>query len=56
MAERSGDGWNSMPEQPRVCAGCGRKLRMTKDVLWFDTLRRESWHTNCKVAALRGKR
>ena len=38
--------WGDMP---RVCAGCGQPLRITKDDLWLDTDRRESWHMNCRL-------
>ena len=35
MAQASRDGWKHMPPgQPRQCK-CGRKLRLTKDTIWF---------------------
>jgi hypothetical protein len=42
---------------PRVCAGCGDKLRISgKDgPLWLDTFNRESWHFACKRTRLRNK-
>jgi hypothetical protein len=44
--------WGSMP---RTCAGCGEKLSMRRDSLWLDTARRQSWHSECKLAAIREK-
>jgi hypothetical protein len=52
----SGDGWKHMPpDQPRTCAGCGRKIVLTRaEPLWFKTFEPlQSWHAACrlKVAA-----
>jgi hypothetical protein len=44
----SGDGWKQMPGQPRICAGCGKRLRLRADSLWLDTSRRLSWHFYCR--------
>jgi hypothetical protein len=40
---------------PRVCAGCGQKLRISgKDgPLWLDTHNRESWHVARKLETLK---
>jgi hypothetical protein len=47
----SDDGWKHMPEQPRVCAGCGRRLRLRRDTLWLETMRKLSWHFDCRRKA-----
>jgi hypothetical protein len=40
--------WREMPGQPRLCAGCGKPIKLTGDQsIWFDTYRRESWHWAC---------
>jgi hypothetical protein len=51
MAQGSHATWNGMP---RVCAGCGQKLRISgKDgALWLDTFNRESWHFDCRRTRL----
>jgi hypothetical protein len=47
MAKGSHTAWDGMP---RVCAGCGETLRITKDKLWLDSHARESWHVDCRPA------
>lgn len=44
MTAGSHGNWEGMP---RVCSGCGGKLRITRDTLWLDTARQESWHMDC---------
>jgi len=52
MAEPSRATWNSMDEdQPRVCHGCGEKVRMTKEDLWLDTFHKLTWHAACRTLA-----
>lgn len=39
---------------PRVCSGCGQKLRIKKDQIWFEArdikgrTERRSWHIDCR--------
>jgi hypothetical protein len=41
-------GWSDMPEQPRVCAGCGEKVTLN-DFLWFKRFPvMETWHWRCR--------
>jgi hypothetical protein len=45
-AEPSRANWDS--DQPRECAGCGEKLRITKDsIVMRRHPRRESFHARC---------
>jgi hypothetical protein len=50
----SGDGWNSMPGQPRVCAGCGQRVTLKAEAIWLDTFRRLSWHFRCRPRRAKG--
>jgi hypothetical protein len=47
----SGDGWKHMPGQPRVCAGCGERVKLKGEALWLDTFRRLTWHFRCRPRA-----
>lgn len=46
-----GDGWAAMgPDQPRHCEVCGKRLRLRKDSIWFQTSEpKRSWHTACRL-------
>ena len=58
MADKSNSGWQGMPPEKRLCAGCGERLTLkTAGGLWFDEMRGVVFHHACGVAALReGKR
>lgn len=44
----SGDGWNSMPGQPRICAFCGERILISKQAIWFKTSEpKHTWHASC---------
>lgn len=50
----SGDGWNSMPGQPRICAGCGERILISKQAVWFKTSKPQtSWHSTCRKTKAR---
>jgi hypothetical protein len=43
-----GDGWRSMPGQPRACSGCGERVKLTKEAISFKTsLPPQTWHCRC---------
>jgi hypothetical protein len=46
----AGDGWKAMgPEQPRTCSGCGERVTLKSEPLWFETHEpRETWHWRCR--------
>lgn len=49
MAQGSHGTWDGIPPDKRVCAGCGAKIRITKDApLHFDTFKQEVWHVACQ--------
>lgn len=48
MSKSTPDGWNTMPDQPRTCAGCNVKLVLSRDTIWLDTMRKLSWHMECR--------
>ena len=48
MSKSTPDGWKHMPGQPRTCAICGKKIVLGRDTIWFDTLRKLSWHEGCR--------
>jgi len=52
----SGDGWNSMPGQPRSCAGCGKRVKLAEAWLRTGPGPRETWHATCRLAAARRSR
>ena len=44
-----GESWRSMPGQPRVCAGCGQRVILKREPIWFDTFRLMTWHMRCRL-------
>ena len=44
-----GESWKSMPGQPRVCAGCGKRIVLKREALWFKTMEpKATWHFRCR--------
>lgn len=51
----SRDGWCTMPDQPRECVACGRKVRISGDSAWFRTFpKAETFCRACWKKATRG--
>jgi len=45
----SGDGWRHMPpDQPRICAGCGERVKLNSEAIWFAVSQRKTWHWRCR--------
>ena len=53
MAKPTAQGWNAMPGQPKVCAGCGERIYLSgpkAESHWFGTDAMnvsKSWHVRC---------
>jgi len=45
----SGDGWKHMPDQPRFCAVCNKRIRLKGEPVEFHTSEpKRSYHARCK--------
>jgi hypothetical protein len=48
----SGDGWKYMPGRPRTSAGCGERIKLNSEAIWFKTSApKTTWHAACKRGA-----
>ena len=48
----SGDDWKAMPGQPRTCTGCGERVTLNAEPVWFVRFPvPETWHFRCRPKA-----
>ena len=46
----SGEGWKYMPDQPRFCAVCNKRIILGRESVWFKTSEpKQSYHFSCRA-------